>query len=560
MTTRSHLLLSLLGAALLTLAWPATGSLAPLLLFGLAPFFWILEQRSKGHWTTWRKGTLWILFLGLAVWNLITTSWLGDVQEGWETRLLLGVGVMLANAGLMLLPFGISMRIRRTAGPAWAWAAFVALWLSGEWAHMRWDLQWPWLTLGNGFASRPEWVQWYEVTGHLGGSLWVLLSNLFVLRVLLAWQKNEGSALARRKALSAVAMILVPIAISWLRYTTWEERGPAIEVVVVQPNIDPYSEKFGGVDPLAQLEDMLTQADAVMTDTTRLVLMPETALQEPAGLYFEDDGSLVLKGLWENDIDASGSVGHIRTWLKKHPAATVLTGMSSSRLFRNGETPSVTARPVRNSDTWFDAANSALFVSTSPPAGVYHKSKLVAGVELLPFEQLLGSLEALSIDMGGTTGSLAQQSERECFSPVDRAFSAAPVICYESVFGDYVADYVRQGADLITIITNDAWWGNTAGYRQHLAYARLRAIETRRAVARSANTGISCSINQRGDVSQATEWWVPTAIRCSVRLNREISPFVRFGEWIAQIALLAGACSLLAAGMITWRTRRRRII
>ena len=551
------MLLSLLGAALLTLAWPATGSLSPLLLVGLVPFLWIVEQRAKGHWSTWRKGTLWILFLGLAVWNLITTSWLGEVQEGWETRLLLGVGVMLANAGLMLLPFGISMRIRRTAGPAWGWVAFVALWLSGEWAHMRWDLQWPWLTLGNGFASRPEWVQWYEVTGHLGGSLWVLLSNLCVLRVLLAWQRQEAITEVRGKALVAVALIVVPVMVSWVRYATWEERGPRIEVVVVQPNIDPYSEKFGGVDPLVQLDGMLAQADAIITDSTRLVIMPETALQETAGLYIEDDGSLSLKGLWENDIDASASAQRIRTWLLDHPNTAVLTGMSSSRLYREGEPRSLTARPVRNSTSWFDASNSALFVANGFPAGVYHKSKLVAGVELLPFERLLGSLEALSIDMGGTTGSLAQQSERESFSPDDHAFSAAPVICYESVFGDYVADYVRQGADLIAILTNDAWWGNTPGYRQHLAYARLRAIETRRAVARSANTGISCFINQRGDVSQATEWWVPAAIRGYVHLDRDRTFFVRHGEWIARIALIAGSFSLLAAGVITWRTRRR---
>ncbi|MBK8340060.1 MAG: apolipoprotein N-acyltransferase [Flavobacteriales bacterium] len=559
MTTRSHVLLSLLGAVLLTLAWPATGSLAPLLLFGLAPFLWIVEQRTQGHYSTWRKGTLWILFLGLGIWNLITTSWLGEVQEGWETRLLLGVGVMLANAGLMLLPFGISMRIRRTVGPGWAWAAFVALWLSGEWAHMRWDLQWPWLTLGNGFASRPEWVQWYEVTGHLGGSLWVLLSNLLILRVLLAWQRGEAPLVARYRALAAVVLIMVPIATSWVRYITWEEQGPAIEVVVVQPNIDPYSEKFGGVDPLAQLDGMLAQADAVITDSTRLILMPETALQEASGLYIEDDGSLLLKGLWENDLDASGSVQRIRTWLGKYPNASVLTGMSSSRLYRAGETPSATARPVRNSDSWFDAANSALFVSPLTPAGVYHKSKLVAGVELLPFEQLLGSLDALSIDMGGTTGSLAQQVDREFFSPADSAFSAAPVICYESVFGDFVADYVRQGADLIAILTNDAWWGNSSGYHQHLAYARLRAIETRRAVARSANTGVSCFINQRGDVSQNTAWWTPAAIRGNVHLNRESTFFVRRGELLAFLALLAGAGSLIAAVAITWRTRSKRI-
>src|SRR5574343_444659 len=70
----------------------------------------------------------------------------------------------------------------------------------------------------------------------------------------------------------------------------------------------------------------------------------------------------------------------------------------------------------------------------------------------------------------------------------------APAVCYESVYGDFMAKYIRSGAEVICIITNDGWWGNTPGHRQHLAYAKLRAIETRKQIIRSANTGISCFV------------------------------------------------------------------
>ena len=121
----------------------------------------------------------------------------------------------------------------------------------------------------------------------------------------------------------------------------------------------------------------------------------------------------------------------------------------------------------------------------------------------------------------------------------------APVICYESIFGEYVTGYVQKGAELIFIITNDGWWKNTPGYKQHMSFARLRAIETRRSIARSANTGISCFINQRGDVSQPTGWWVDAAIKGTINANDEITFYVKYGDYIARISLFVSALLLL---------------
>src|SRR5207247_2436074 len=111
-----------------------------------------------------------------------------------------------------------------------------------------------------------------------------------------------------------------------------------------------------------------------------------------------------------------------------------------------------------------------------------------------------------SIDLGGTSGSLGMQKERTVFktqSTINNPQSAifiAPAICYESIYGDFLSAYIRNGAEFIAVITNDGWWGDTPGYIQHENYARLAAIEFRRDIARSANTGISCFINQKGDI------------------------------------------------------------
>jgi len=119
-----------------------------------------------------------------------------------------------------------------------------------------------------------------------------------------------------------------------------------------------------------------------------------------------------------------------------------------------------------------------------------------------------------------------------------------------------VAEYVRQGAQFIAVVTNDGWWGNTSGKDQHLAYAQLRAIENRRWVARAANTGISGFINQRGDVVQQTEWWVPASLNQEINLNEEITFYTQTGDYLAYLAL--GGCVLFLWGMVFRRRGSRR--
>jgi apolipoprotein N-acyltransferase len=156
----------------------------------------------------------------------------------------------------------------------------------------------------------------------------------------------------------------------------------------------------------------------------------------------------------------------------------------------------------------------------------------------------LGFLRNVFFNLGGASGSLGSQDEASVFELKDES-KAAPVICYESVFGEYLTDYVKKGAELIVIITNDGWWRNTPGYKQHLSFARLRAIETRRSVARSANTGISAFINQRGDLVETTRWWEEAAIKGILNLNDEVTFYVKYGDYIARISMFVSVLLIL---------------
>lgn len=166
---------------------------------------------------------------------------------------------------------------------------------------------------------------------------------------------------------------------------------------------------------------------------------------------------------------------------------------------------------------------------------MYQKSRLTPGVEMVPSWWFLRPFVKIGIDLGGTTGTLKTDTEPKLLS--FNGLDVATLICYESVFGGYVTEFVKKGAQMIFVITNDGWWGDTPGYQQHLEMSQLRAIETRRSIARSANTGVSCFINQRGDIMQKTDYNTHAALRNTLKTNDKQTFYVCYGDYIYKIAV-----------------------
>lgn len=554
--SRYYFLSALVSGALLALSWPDNGGLTPLVFFGWVPLL-LAEERYAGTSKSERpRHFMPYVFVAVAIWNALTTWWLYCVSESLGSKLFAVIGPNIGNDLLMCLPW-LVMRWSRwfIPGRVVRWVLVITS-IAFERFHMNWDLSWPWLTLGNVFAGHPAWVQWYEYTGHLGGTLWVWGANLGVLHFSLLVRHGAPVLRMKRAGALAAAVMALPFLVSEVRYATFMESGVPTEVVVVQPDIDPYGQKFAE-DPLVQLDRMLAQAEPLLNDSTALVVMPETSLQELPRLSHEN-GSLVLHGLWENDLGHSESVHRIRDLLARHPGLALVSGMSSAYLFPESARLPVTARMLDGVGRGFDAYNAALLVRADGSVESYRKSKLVPGVELLPFEKFLGPISALALDLGGTTGSLGTQEEREVMAANDRV-AFAPVICYESIYGDHVAAHVRNGARFLVIMTNDGWWDDSPAYRQHLVYGALRAIETRRSIARSANTGISCFIDQRGDIHDPTAWWVPDARKGCVLLRDDLTFFAAHGDlvgWSAQWVTLLILLGLLGAAIRRGLTRR----
>nr|MBP8878562.1 hypothetical protein [Flavobacteriales bacterium] len=386
------LLWSALSGLLWAAAWPAVGGLAWLAFVAWLPLLYaerLHDQRGS------KRSFVPYVLVAVLIWNASTSWWFFAVSEPLSTRLVSGLTPMTVNSLLMIIPWWLKRLVRRHVGAIPAAYGFVFFWLGFEYLHHDWDLQWPWFSIGNVFGERPEWIQWYAYTGMMGGSLWVLVVNLLLDHAWASWSihRSRSGALTIGTAL----FIIMPISFSlWRFWTLPTDTGRAIEVVVVQPNIDPYTEKFGGVEPMSQLDRMLELAASAATDTTALIAMPETALQEGATLDMYGDEP-ILHGLWENDLATARSTQRLEAFQDRFPNAALLTGMSADVLYPRHVEPPVSARPLFPPDRipasgqrWYEAYNAALFLPSEGPVEHYNKSKLVAGVELMPFERVLG--------------------------------------------------------------------------------------------------------------------------------------------------------------------------
>lgn len=505
--------LSILSGLLLGLAWPETGGFALLIFIGFVPLLYVEHLISSQQNNKTSLLIFGYAYLTFFVFNSFTTWWIWFSSAGGAIMAEVLYSLFMA---IIFLWFHTA---KKQLGNKRGYIALVVFWIGFEWLHYNWEFSHPWNTLGNVFANQPKLIQWYEFTGVLGGSFWVLLINLLVFYFLKI--KTEGKAIQKevKMVLILFAFVVVPILYSFIVYNNYSETENPIEIVLIQPNIDPYNEKFGGMTEEEQMNRILNLASAKITPNTAYVVAPETAIP---------------RGFVENDSQENLGIVSLQNWLSKTADLTFIIGATTYKEYpKSNKKPTSTARSDKQTGGWYDAYNSALQLASNQQMQVYHKSKLVLGVEKLPYPKLFSPLESLAINLGGTMGSLG--IEKEAFNLVNKNIKIAPVICYESIYGEYVSTYVKKGANAIFIITNDGWWSDSPGYKQHLAYARMRAIETRRSIARSANTGISGFINQRGDIVQATKWWEQAAIKGTINLNTKQTFYTQSGDWIGRV-------------------------
>lgn len=510
--------LSLLSGLLMTFSFPYTGSLTPLVFVSWIPLLLLEDYISRKKY---RSGKIFLhAYIAFFVYNIGTTWWI------WNASLNGAIGAFVLNALLMALAFFAYHLTKKHVGKKEGYLSLFFFWIAFEYLHYHWELSWPWLSLGNTFSIVPSWVQWYSYTGVLGGTFWILLLNILGFRIIQnVYFKRESWRIQTPLVWTFGFLILVPIGISLLSYFRYSEKKNPVEVVIVQPNIDPYNEKFTG--PLeAQLAKITDLATSKVTARTKFVIAPETAISQ---------------GFYEEDVLQVYSTQYLIEQRNKWKTPHLFIGASTAKTFEKPN--SFASRPMSGGPGYIEYYNTSMLLNNQNEVEFVHKSELVLGVEKLPFSSIFPFLEELSIENGGTTGTLGIETESKVLHTNELTF--APMICYESIYGEMLAEQCRKGAQALFVITNDGWWGNTPGYKQHMSFSRLRAIESRRSVARSANTGISCIINQRGDIIQQLGWWKAGAIRGNINKNDEITFYSTYGDVMGRSFTFVSALLLL---------------
>lgn len=408
---------------------------------------------------------------------------------------------------------------------------FISIWVAWEKAYCNIEISWPWLQLGNAFCYDTWMVQWYEYTGLLGGTVWILFTSLLTFLTLENLRKPITDRYTLRKkwalTLGTIFAAVFPMLCSAVVANNAIESSDPIEVAVIQPNIDPWA-KSGSSYQKDYDEKLLALADSVITPNTRYVVTPETFTYN---INIDNPGG-------------SPSVARYEEFLKKHDRLEhILFGALTFKQYYVREKPTETARNAGG--FWYDVMNSAILVDSAGNYTYSYKSKLVPGAEIIPYQKQLNFLIPLLEKFGAPSTSYARSHEPKLLTASDGS-KAAALICYESVYSEWVRSAVAGGASWLAVITNDGWWGDTPGFRQHFRYATLRAIETRRDIVQSANNGRSGVIDQFGKVKHETAWWVDDAFVCNVNRNTGQTFYVRFGDLVGRaftfimVLMLAG--------------------
>lgn len=527
-----YIFFALISGLLLALGWPSSG-FPILLFFGFVPLLFLEHQIAKSSEIKGKgRKIFWLAFFTFTVWNGIGIWWLhyaqetnskGELQNSWISYLF----PVFFNAVLMSFVFLIFHKIKQRTSAVIGLVFFPAIWMSFEKLQLWWQMTWPWFNLGNGFANYPKWIQWYEYTGTFGGTLWILSGNLLVFWFLNKFIETKKTIFRNKLIVYTILWIGVPIGISLLVYNNYNEKGKdIITALALQPELDPYTEKYNQ-DSFDIVNDLISLARKQITSETNFVVAPETA--------FPGYGPGLNVDRLQDDV----LLQNIQMGFAEFPKLSFVSGVELMRFYPYEKLATETAARYGNTDTWYDVMNAGIQINKRDSIQYYYKSKLVAGVEHFPYMTVLKPLLGnIMLNFGGTVRTHLTQKERTVFTNSFNPAKVAPIICYESIYGEFTTDYVKKGANVLFIMTNDSWWGNSDGHIQLLEYGNLRAIETRRDIVRSANSGISAFINQKGEIVSSLPYDTKGALLGQARLNNELTFYVKHGDYIAKIGII----------------------
>jgi apolipoprotein N-acyltransferase len=412
---------------------------------------------------------------------------------------------------------------------------FIGLWVILEWVKEN-IFSYPWMNLGMGLSSVPRFIQWYEYTGILGGTFWILALNLLGYELMKSAfaLNNPSKSSIRYRFLIWAGLFIAPSLASFMRYESYSDfrnrhynrtYAHAVHMVLVQSNLNPYTEKFDSALWKDQLKNFLNMSKASAKPNTEYIIWPETAL-EP------------WHGLNEDLLAGNRSLLKIRHFLVPYKNASLVTGALTYRIMEGNPSPFRKPENGTPSDTlWY---NSAIQVGNDENIEVYHKQVLVPGVEKSPLSfgySTSPRSQKPMLYLGGIQHYFSQDGNSKILYS-QSGLGLGVLICFESAFGHYARKLCLKGAGILAILSNDAWWGNSSEPYQHRDYARILAIENRRSLAQSSNGGISFFIGERGEILNEIPLATQGSMGASLDINEDLTFYTQYGDWMLYACLI----------------------
>ncbi len=363
----------------------------------------------------------------------------------------------------------------------------------------------PWPMASYSQGGFLPYFQWVDIFGAYGLSFFIFLVNVLLTDLILYWKSREFDVLLTR-GVTLVLVVLISFYASILDQRHCDKTAQNLgdlRLALIQGNIsqdmkwDPQSAR----ENVLQYLNLTRQA---ASEGAEMAVWPETAYP-----YTVDLSDLSSVRLFDADrLPLPTFLGAVSQW----PTATALLPIYYNSAFMVGTDGLVT--------------------------GFYHKMHLVPFGEYVPMKNWLVFARRLTTSVGdftpGTHPSLLSFNN----------FKLAPLICYEDIFSDISRAFVKAGADLLVNMSNDAWYGNSSASYQHLVFSQFRALENRRYLVRSTNTGVTAVIDTHGDVLKTLPPFSEGVLVWPISVEKEEAPYTRWGDWVAWGCVILGCVSL----------------
>ncbi len=469
-----------------------------LIFVGLIPYFNVLKRRTT--LTSISKAT----FLFSLVFSLLTIYWVGSWSSEADPYLMLaGVALLLAYPTVMLIPSTLYYLAKKVFPRFDALWLFPIFWVTFEYLLTLTDLRFPWVLLGHGLAKFNLFIQGADIIGTNGLSLAVAYINVLLYKSF--FEKKFEKKFNFKPAFIAAIIFFSLMFYGIYKVSSFKISDKTVKVGIVQPDLNPWDKwETGNLNHL--LKNYLDLSQKCVDDGAELILWPETALPVYAfgGGYNAVENS-IFKFLDSNKV-------------------SLLTGMPHIIYFLDSLKLPEDAKYAKQGNYYYATYNAVLGLNPgSREIQYYGKMKLVPLGERVPFVDQLAFLgDIFKWGVGITGWNIGKDTTVfKIYNDNLDTIKVGGLVCYESVDPVFVTAFVQKGAEIITVVTNDSWYGRSSGPYQHKDFGMLRAVENRRSVVRCANGGISCIINAKGEILSETELYTKTTLVGEVPLQNE---------------------------------------